>query len=532
MGLPEPSNRRVSGHCTDAGQGGSQDSWYDAGGGRATRFDPVEQELLGIPRKTIVRSISKYGISDVTVDFEEGVDPYWARQQVTERISGLMRDLPANAVGGLAPITTPLGEMFMFTLESDSHTLAEKRRVLDWVIRPALRTVPGVADVNALGGEVRSYEVIPDPARLRARGVTIDQLKQALETNNRNDGAGRVQQSDETWVVRVEGGVRNLEDLRRIAVKPGTGIAQVTVADVATVRLGSTTRNGAVSMDGQGEAVQGLVLALRGADASKVVKAVQGKLDELAPRLPKGMTTKVFYDRGELVTRAASTVVRALIEASLLVIVTLYLFLGGLRAALVVATTLPLSILTTFLMMRYVGLTANLMSLGGLAIALGMLVDAAVVVVENIESGLARAHDRHTDPALRPAIIRQAVASVAVPMLAGVSIIAIVFLPLLTLEGLEGKLFGPVALTIVLALGASVVIALTVVPALSSLALKAHSGDRPLPDALGCHPIRQAAGLERATRESRVWRSYRGACTCGRALYVRWQDFHAFHGRR
>lgn len=339
--------------------------------------------------------------------------------------------------------------------------------------------MPGVADVNALGGEVRSYEVIPDPARLRARGVTIDQLKQALETNNRNDGAGRVQQSDETWVVRVEGGVRNLEDLRRIAVKPGTGIAQVTVADVATVRLGSTTRNGAVSMDGQGEAVQGLVLALRGADASKVVKAVQGKLDELAPRLPKGMTTKVFYDRGELVTRAASTVVRALIEASLLVIVTLYLFLGGLRAALVVATTLPLSILTTFLMMRYVGLTANLMSLGGLAIALGMLVDAAVVVVENIESGLARAHDRHTDPALRPAIIRQAVASVAVPMLAGVSIIAIVFLPLLTLEGLEGKLFGPVALTIVLALGASVVIALTVVPALSSLALKAHSGDAP-----------------------------------------------------
>ena len=440
---------------------------------------PIEQELLGIPHKTIVRSVSKYGISDVTVDFEEGVDSYWARQQVSERLSGLMRDLPDNAVGGLAPITTPLGEMFMFTVESDTHTLAERRQVLDWVIRPALRTVSGVADVNMLGGEVRSYEVIPDPARLRARNITLDQLRQALASNNRNDGAGRVEQGDETWVVRVEGGVRGLDDLRRIVVKAGDEMAQVTVADVATVRLGATTRNGAVTIDGKDEAVEGLVLALRGADASRVVKAVQAKLDELAPRLPKGMTTKVFYDRGELVSRAANTVVRALVEASLLVIVTLYLFLGGLRAALVVATTLPLSILATFLMMRYVGMTANLMSLGGLAIALGMLVDAAVVVVENIESALARAHTRQTDPALRPAIVRHAVATVAVPMLAGVSIIAIVFLPLLTLEGLEGKLFGPVALTIVLALAASVVIALTVVPALSSLLLRAHGDHVP-----------------------------------------------------
>ncbi len=440
---------------------------------------PVEQELLGIPHKTIVRSVSKYGISDVTLDFEEGVDPYWARQQVTERLAGLMRDLPDNAVGGLAPITTPLGEMFMFTVDGDAHTLAERRQVLDWVIRPALRTVPGVADVNALGGEVRSYEVIPDPARLRARGVTLEQLRQALESNNRNDGAGRVEQHDETWVVRVEGGVRGLDDLRRIVVVSDKGRAPVAVADVASVRLGATTRNGAVSMDGKGEAVQGLVLALRGADASQVVKQVQAKLDELAPRLPKGMSTRVFYDRGALVTRAANTVVKALVEASLLVIVTLYLFLGGLRAALVVAATLPLSILATFLMMRYAGLTANLMSLGGLAIALGMLVDAAVVVVENVESALARAHAEQTHADLRPAIIRQAVGNVAAPMLAGVSIIAIVFLPLLTLQGLEGKLFAPVALTIVLALAASVVIAFTVVPALSSLLLRAHGDEAP-----------------------------------------------------
>jgi len=448
---------------------------------------PIEQELLGIPHKTIVRSVSKYGICDVTVDFEEGVDPYWARQQVSERLSGLLRDLPPNAIGGLAPITTPLGEMFMFTVEGEGYSLAERRRVLDWVLRPALRTVPGVADVNVLGGEVRSYEIIPDPARLRARGATLDQLRQALDANNRNDGAGRVEQGEEHWVVRVEGGVRSVADIAQIAL-PGmdaagaAGAPLVTVGDVATVRLGVATRNGAVTKDGRGEAVEGLVLGLRGASARQLVEAVQARLDALAPQLPKGMTTHVFYNRGELVTRAANTVVRALVEASLLVVVVLYLFLGGLRSALVVAATLPLSMLATFLLMHYVGLSANLMSLGGLAIALGMLVDAAVVVVENIESALARGSDGSDGGAdgERQAVIRQAVAGVATPMLAGVSIIAIVFLPLLTLQGLEGKLFGPVALTIVLALASSVVIAFTVVPALASLLLRDHADEPPL----------------------------------------------------
>ncbi|WER48915.1 CusA/CzcA family heavy metal efflux RND transporter [Cupriavidus sp. WKF15] len=443
---------------------------------------PIEQELLGIPHKTIVRSVSKYGISDVTIDFEEGVDVYWARQQVSERLAGLARDLPSTAEGGLAPITTPLGEMFMFTIEGDDYSLAERRRVLDWVIRPALRTVPGVADVNALGGEVRSYEVIPDPSRLRARGVTLDQLRQALDKNNRNDGAGRLDRGDEHWVVRVEGGIRGLDDLRAIVVEAAqdlSGAPAVTVGDVATVRLGEATRNGAVSKDGRGEAVEGLVLGLRGADARRLVQAVQARLDELAPSLPKGMSTSIFYNRGELVTRAANTVVRALAEAGVLVVITLYLFLGGVRAALVVAATLPLSMLATFLLMRYAGLTANLMSLGGLAIALGMLVDAAVVVVENIETALARAEAHQTGEALRGAAIRHAVATVAPPMLAGVSIIAIVFLPLLSLEGLEGKLFAPVALTIVMALASSVVIAFTVVPALASWLLLSHADEPP-----------------------------------------------------
>ncbi len=461
---------------------------------------PVEQELLGLPHKTIVRSVSKYGISDVTVDFAEGTDVYWARQQVSERLAGIMRDLPATAQGGLAPITTPLGEMFMFTIEGEGYSLAERRRVLDWVIRPALRTVAGVADVNALGGAVRGYEVVPDPARLRARGVTLDQLRQALEANNRNDGAGRLDQGDEHWVVRVEGGVRGLDDLRAVVVDPARGgRAAATVGDLATVRLGEATRNGAVSRDGRGEAVQGLVLGLRGVDARRLVEAVQARLDELAPRLPQGMRTQVFYNRGELVARAAGTVVRALVEASLLVVVTLYLFLGGVRAALVVAATLPLSMLATFLLMRYVGLTANLMSLGGLAIALGMLVDAAVVVVENIETALA--HTPADEPVDRFMLIREAVSAVSAPMLAGVSIIAIVFLPLLTLQGLEGKLFAPVALTIVLALGASVLIAFTAIPALASLLLHAHAGDAPW------LMRRIAAGFERLQRWSLAHRA-------------------------
>jgi HME family heavy-metal exporter/cobalt-zinc-cadmium resistance protein CzcA len=372
--------------------------------------------------------------------------------------------------------------MFMFTVDGDTYSLAERRRVLDWVIRPALRTVAGVADVNALGGVVRGYEVIPDPARLRARGVTLDQLRQALEANNRNDGAGRLDRGEEHWVVRVEGGVRGLDDLRAVVIVPArNGQVAATVGDVATVRLGEATRNGAVSRDGHGEAVQGLVLGLRGVDARSLVDAVQARLDELVPRLPKGMSIQVFYNRGELVSRAAGTVVRALVEASVLVVVILYLFLGGVRAALVVAATLPLSMLATFLLMRYVGLTANLMSLGGLAIALGMLVDASVVVVENIETALAHSQEDASSAKSvdRFGLIRDAVSAVSAPMLAGVSIIAIVFLPLLTLQGLEGKLFAPVALTIVLALGASVLIAFTVVPALASLLLRSHASDAP-----------------------------------------------------
>jgi cobalt-zinc-cadmium resistance protein CzcA len=437
---------------------------------------PIEQELLSIPNKRVVRSMSKYGIADITIDFDEGIDLYWARQQVAERLAGVQRDLPAGVSGGLAPITTPLSEMYMFTLEGEGFSLAEKRRVLDWVIRPELRTIPGVAEVNSLGGEVQTFEVIPNTSRMAAMGVHMSDLRQALISNNSNDGAGRLTAGEEALVVRVEGAVQTLDDLRAIRLPTAHG-NKVLLDDVAVVRTGALTRYGAVTQDGQGEAVEGLVLGMRGVNARELVQAVEQKMQALTSRLPQGMTTRTFYNRGELVTRAADTVIKALIEAAVLVCVILYVFLGGLRAALVVAVSLPLSLLSTFLLMQAFGLTANLMSLGGLAIALGLLVDASVVVVENIETAFANLPKGHA--LSRTEVLLGAVKQVVKPVVAGVLIIGVVFLPLLSLQGLEGKLFAPVALTIIMALGSSLLIAFTVVPALASLLLKEQGAHEP-----------------------------------------------------
>jgi len=423
---------------------------------------PLEQELIGIPRQRLLRSTSKYALTDITVDFEDGTDIYWARQQIGERLATAMGNLPPGVSGGMAPITTPLGEMFMFTVEGEL-TLAEKRVLLDWVIRPQLRTIPGVADVNSLGGEVRTFEVVPQPQLLAARGLSLKELRAALESNNRNDGAGRLADGEESLLVRAEGAIETLDDVRAIVVQTKDGRV-IRVGDLAEVRFGALTRYGAVTRNGQGEAVQGLVLGLRGANAQNVVAGVKAKLAEIAPTLPAGTTIEPFYDRSHLVSRAVGTVSKALLEAIVLVVLLLLAFLGNLRGALVVALILPLSALATFILMRLFGLSANLMSLGGLAIAIGMLVDAAVVVVENIENQLADAPENL--PTLH--LIYRAAREVAAPVASGIAIIVIVFLPLLTLQGLEGKMFGPVALTIVFALSTSLILALTVVPVLAS----------------------------------------------------------------
>ena len=426
---------------------------------------PIEVELLGIPKQTMLRSIAKYALTDITIDFEEGTDIYWARQQIAERINGLWSSLPAGIEGGIAPMTTPLGEMFMFTVEGGGLSLMERRNLLDWVIRPALRTVPGVADVNTLGGPVRSYEVIPDNGRMSARSISTDMLIRALRANNRNDGAGRMAEGEEAFLVRAEGRIEDMEDVRSIVIANQNGVA-ITVADVAEVRIGALTRYGAVSQNGVNEVTEGLVLSLRGANARQVVGGVQRKIEEIKPALPEGMRLNVFYNRGDLVERAVHTMVRALLEAIVLVLILLVLFLGDIRAAFTVACILPLCALFSFLLMRQFDLTANLMSLGGLAIAIGKLVDPAVVVVENITTRLADPELRGRLPRLH--LIYRAMREVTAPVISGTLIIAIVFVPLFTLEGLEGKLFRPVAFTNVFAMGGSLLFSLLVIPVLAS----------------------------------------------------------------
>jgi len=437
---------------------------------------PIEVELLGIPHQTMLRSIAKYALTDITVDFNEGTDIFWARQQIAERLNTMWTSLPEGVEGGIAPMTTPLGEMFMFTVEGGGLSLMERRSLLDWVIRPALRTVSGVADVNSLGGMVRSFEVIPDNTRMSARGISIAQLTAALQNNNRNDGAGRLTDGEEALIVRAEGRIKTLDDVGVIAVDNRNGVP-ITVGDVAQIKIGALTRYGAVSKNGEGEAVTGLVLSLRGANARQTIAGIEAKLAEISPGFPKGVEAKVFYNRGNLVDKAVDTVLHALLEAIALVIVLLILFLGNLRAALVVALALPLAALFTFILMNYMGMSANLMSLGGLAIAIGMLVDAAVVVVENLITHLAHVEKAQRLPRLH--VIYRATREVAQPVVSGILIIIIVFLPLLTLQGLEGKLFTPVALTIVFALSGSLVLSLTVIPVIASYLLKEVSHEEP-----------------------------------------------------
>lgn len=437
---------------------------------------PIEVELLGIPHQTILRSIAKYALTDITVDFAEGTDIFWARQQIAERLNTLWGNLPAGVEGGIAPMTTPLGEMFMFTVEGGGLSLMERRSLLDWVIRPALRTVPGVADVNSLGGVVRSFAVIPDNTRLSARGISMDKLIFALQSNNRNDGAGRMTDGEEALIVRAEGRIKTLADVSTIVVDNKNG-TPITVGDVAEVTIGALTRYGAVSKNGEGEAVTGLVLSLRGANARQTIVGLEKKLAEISKGFPKGVEAKVFYNRGNLVDKAVDTVLHALLEAIALVVVLLLLFLGNIRAAVVVALALPLAALFTFILMKAMGMSANLMSLGGLAIAIGMLVDAAVVVVENLITHLAHVETAKRLPRLH--VIYRATCEVAKPVTSGILIIIIVFLPLLTLQGLEGKLFTPVALTIVFALSGSLILSLTVIPVIASYLLKEVSHEEP-----------------------------------------------------
>jgi heavy metal efflux system protein len=437
---------------------------------------PVEMEMQGIPGQTVLRSTTKYSLSVIVVDFEDDMDIYLARNLVTERLNQVWASLPDHIEGGLAPITTPLGEIFMYRIRGDSgeqsYSNQELRSLQDWVIRPHLRKVDGVADVNSLGGEVRNYEVVIKPEALVKNGISIDEIEHALMQSNRNAGGDRINRDDEVLLVRTVGKLQDIDDIKNINVRSRYG-EPIHISDVADVRVGSMTRYGAVTADGQGEVVTGLVLLRKGANSLSAVAGTKKALQELKNILPEGVTIEPFYDRTELITKAVWTVQKALGEAVVLVLLVLIIMLGDIRSALTVALILPLSVLFTFIMMKLFDVSANLMSLGGLAIAIGILVDAAVVVVENIHTQFSKA-PVGVD---RLHMVYRAVMEVASPVISGILIIVAVFLPLFSLTGLEGKMFSPLAITITFALIGSLVLSLTVIPVLASFFMKVHAGE-------------------------------------------------------
>ncbi len=426
---------------------------------------PLELELLGLKGQKSLRSISKYSISDITIDFDDSVDIYLARNIVNERLSSVMKDLPVGVEGGMAPIVTPLSDIFMFTIDGNI-TEIEKRQLLDFVIRPQLRMISGVADVNSIGGFSRAFVIVPDFNDMARLGVSISDLESAVRVNLRNSGAGRVDRDGETFLVKIQTASLSLEDIGKITVS--TNLGHLHIKDFAKVISQSRTRLGFVTKDGVGETTEGLVLSLKDANTKEIIAQVYQKLEELKPFLPSGVSINVFYDRSEFTQKAIATVSKTLIEAVVLIIITLFLFLGNLRASVAVGVILPLSLSVAFIFIKLSDLTLNLMSLGGLVIAIGMLIDSAVVVVENAFEKLSA----NTKTTKLHAIYRSC-KEIAVSVVSGVVIIIVFFVPILTLQGLEGKMFRPLAQSIVYALLGTLVLSITIIPVVSSLVLKA-----------------------------------------------------------
>ena len=443
---------------------------------------PIEVEMGGLPRVQTVRSVSKTGFSLVTVVFEDGVDDYFARQLVFERLQGAKDKLPAGVDVGLGSMTTGLGEIFQYVLQDHTgkFSIMDLRTIQDYTVRPILRSVPGVTEVESFGGLVKQYQVIVAPDRLAAYDLALKDVFDAISRNNANASGNFIEHQSEQWVVRGLGLVHTADDIGNIVLAVHNG-APVRVHDVAAIRIGAELRQGAVSMNGQGEVVSGIVLMLKGASGREVVDAVKAKLPAIQKALPPGVELVPFYDRTELVKKCIGTVTHALRDGAIFILIVLILLLGNFRSAIIVSLVLPLSALAAFIMMRGVGLSANLMSLGGLAIGIGMMVDGAVVMVENIHRHLTEKQtptDGH-QPSGKTHVILFAAKEVSRPILFGIAIIIVVFLPLFTLQGLEGKMFTPLALTISFALLSSLILSMTLVPALCTwlLTQKESHGD-------------------------------------------------------
>lgn len=448
---------------------------------------PIELQLTGVPSLTEMRSLTKVGLSLVTIVFDDAMDINLARQLVLERLIEVKELLPPGAEPMLVPNSTGLGEVFQYYLagpqgpvpdEATHHQrLIDHRTIQDWIIRPLLKSTPEVIDVNSMGGYVKQYQVLVEPAMLRKYDLTLHEVFDAIASNNANAGGNILEKHAEKYIVRGVGLIRALEDIERIVVKE-VGGTPVFVGDVAQVLIDHAVRHGAAVLNGEREVVSGIVLMLRGGNARDVVEGIKARIADIHAQqlLPDGLRIVPFYDRIELITAALDTVYKSLAEGVVLVVVVLFLFLGNIRSALIVVSTLVLAPLATFIVMGQVGLTANLMSLGGLAIAIGMIVDGSVVVVENVYRHLSS----HSVPAVpRQVLIASAVKEVGHPVVFGILIIILVFLPVLSLHGMEGKMFKPLAYTIMIALLVSLVLSLTLSPVLCSLMLKRGSEDDP-----------------------------------------------------
>jgi cobalt-zinc-cadmium resistance protein CzcA len=438
---------------------------------------PIEMAMRGLPDVVLMRSITKFGLSVVTIVFKDNVDTYFARQLVFERLEEAKANVPESVSISMGPIATAMGEIYQYTLQGKEPSdpqqeikyLTDLRTLQEWTLAPLLKSVAGVNEINSFGGYFKQYQILVNPEKLVAYDLSLDDVYSSIEQNNANAGGNVLDRFDEQYIVRGIGLLKSEEDLRNIVLTSRAG-TPVFVRDVADVRIGEAVRQGASLLNGKGEAVGGIVMMLRGENGREVVERVKAKVKEINENniLPAGIRIVPYYDRSDIVSSSIGTVTRALLEGSVLVLIVLFLMLRSLRGAAVVILALPLSLFLTFIVMNQVGLDANLMSLGGLAISIGMIIDATIIQVENVQRHLSR----QGDAAHKLQTVLKAVLEVRKPSIFGELIIATTFLPILSLEGLEGKMFGPLALTVAIALLASLLLSIFVIPVLCAFVLR------------------------------------------------------------
>lgn len=429
---------------------------------------PIESIMNGLPGVTQVRSMSKFGLSVVSVVFKDSVDMYFARQLVFERLQTARGRIPKGVNAELSPVATAMGEIYHYVVTGKSYSLTDLKTLQDWSIKYQLRSVPGVAEVNTFGGLTKEYVVTISPAKLKQYGVTLNEVFTALQKNNSNFGAGIIDHEAEQYTVRGIGRVNSLRDIGNIVIKSTNG-APIRIVNIAAVNFGTALRQGAVTQDGKGEVVTGIVMMLKGENSREVIERVKERIEQIKKTLPEGVTLKPFYDQSILVDQTTHTLMTNLVEGGALVIVVLLLMLGNLRSALIVAFTIPVSMMFSFMGIKSMGITANVMSLG--AIDFGMIVDGSIVMVENSLRKLA--HNDDPD-ASNLQIIQESVKEMAKPIVFGILIITVVYMPILSLEGMEYKMFSPMVFTVCFALLGSLATALTLVPVLCSLLLRGH----------------------------------------------------------